>query len=216
MSLGVAPLQEVLAHVVDFAASVVKCDSCFVYVLEKDELVLRASKNPRPEAVDRHNLKVGEGVTGWVAAHCQLVTLEKSASEDPRFQLLNELPEGRFEAFLSVPVLSRGKLVAVINLQDRAPRRYSEREIKLLSTIGFLVGAEIKMARLETENSRLSEKLESRKLVERAKGIIQRELKVSEEGAYLTLQQESRHRGKSMKEIAEAILLNDEIRRARH
>ena len=102
------------------------------------------------------------------------------------------------------------------NLQGRAPHCYSEREIRLLSTIGVLVGAEIKTARLETENSRLSEKLESRKLVERAKGIIQRELKVTEEGAYLTLQQESRQRGKSMKEIAEAILLNDEIRRARH
>ena len=208
-------LQDVLAHVVDFAASVVKCDSCFVYVLEKDELVLRASRSLHPEAVNRLKLKIGEGVTGWVAEHRQPVALAENACQDPRFQLFNELPEGRFEAFLSVPVLSRGQLVAVINLQDRAPHHYTEREIKLLSTIGFLVGAEIKTARLETENSRLSEKLESRKLVERAKGIIQRELKVTEEGAYLTLQQESRQRGKSMKEIAEAILLNDEIRRAK-
>jgi putative methionine-R-sulfoxide reductase with GAF domain len=205
-------LQDVLAQIVEFATSVVKCDSCFIYVLENDALVLRASKNPHPEAVDRLTLKVGEGITGWVAKHREPVSLEENASEDLRFQLFNELPEDRFEAFLSVPILSRGRLVAVINLQNRAPYPYSSREIRLLSTIGFLVGAEIQMARLESENSQLSRKLESRKLVERAKGIMQRELKVSEEEAYLTLQRESRQRGKSMKDIAEAILLNEEIR----
>jgi putative methionine-R-sulfoxide reductase with GAF domain len=213
---GAAPsLQDVLAQIVEFATSVVKCDSCFIYVLENDELVLRASKNPHPEAVDRLKLKLGEGITGWVAEHREPVSLEENASEDSRFQLFNELPEDRFEAFLSVPVLSRGHLVAVINLQNRAPYRYSDREIRLLSTIGFLVGAEIKMARLESENSQLSKKLESRKIVERAKGIMQRELNVSEEEAYLTLQRESRQRGKSMKDIAEAILLHEEIRRSK-
>ena len=48
-----APLQEVLRDVVEFVTAVVKCDSCMVYVLENDELVLRASKNPHPEVVDR-------------------------------------------------------------------------------------------------------------------------------------------------------------------
>lgn len=61
------PLHEVLAQVVEFAAAVVKCDSCFVYVLEKNELVLRASKNPHPEVVDQLSLYVGQGITGWVA-----------------------------------------------------------------------------------------------------------------------------------------------------
>jgi putative methionine-R-sulfoxide reductase with GAF domain len=207
-----APLQDVLAQVVDFAASLVKCDSCFIYVLEGDELVLRASKNPHPEVVNRLKLKLGQGITGWVAEHREPVAVAQKASEDARFQLFNELPEDRFEAFLSVPVLSRARVVGVINLQNQAPHRYSKREIRLLSTVGFLVGAEIEMARLESENSQLSQKLAARKLLERAKGILQRELKVSEEEAYLTLQRESRKRGKSMKEIAESILLHDEIR----
>ena len=70
----------------------------------------------------------------------------------------------------------------------------------------------VELARLESENSRLSGKLETRKLVERAKGVLQREMGLSEEDAYVTLQRESRQRRKSMKEIAEAVLLNDEIR----
>jgi uroporphyrinogen-III synthase len=83
----------------------------------------------------------------------------------------------------------------------------------LISTIGFLVGAEIEMARLESENVHLSEKLETRKLVERAKGILQRELKITEEEAYLTIQRQSRQRRKSMKEVSEAIVLSEDVRR---
>lgn len=208
------PLHEVLARVVDFVSVMVKCDSCFVYVLEGDELVLRASKNPHPEVVDRLKLRVGQGITGWVAEHHQPVAVARKASQDPRFQFFNELPEDQYEAFLSVPVLCRGRVVGVINLQHRLPHTHTRREIKLISTICFLVGAEIEMARLESENSRLSDQLQTRKLVERAKGILQRELGVSEEEAYLTLQRQSRQRRKSMKEVAEAIILSEEVKRA--
>jgi putative methionine-R-sulfoxide reductase with GAF domain len=209
------PLEQVLTEVVDFTTTVLKCDSCFIYVLENDELVLRASKNPHPEAVNRLKLKMGQGITGWVAEHARPVAVSQNASRDPRFQLFNDLPEDRFEAFLSVPLLSRGRLVGVINLQHRDPHRYSDRQIRLVSAVGLLVGAEIELARLESENSQLSSRLETRKIVERAKGVIQRDLKISEEEAYLTLQRESRQRRKSMREVAEAILLNDEIRTPR-
>ena len=60
------PLHEVLARVVEFASEVVKCDSCFIYVLEQDELVLRASMNPHDEVVDRLKIRVGQGITGWL------------------------------------------------------------------------------------------------------------------------------------------------------
>ena len=206
------PLHEVLGRVVEFISAVVKSDSCFVYVLEETELVLRASMNPHSEVVDRLKLQLGQGITGWVAAHKRPVTISHHASADPRFQSFNELPEDRYEAFLSVPVLSRDKLVGVINLQHCQPHTYSQREIQLVSTIGFLVGAEIEMARLESENSELSEQLETRKVVERAKGILQRDFKLSEEKAYLTLQRQSRQRRKPMKEIAEAIVLSEEIK----
>jgi len=73
------------------------------------------------------------------------VAVDRHAWEDPRFQTFNELPEDRYEAFLSVPVLSRGKVVGVINLQHRQPHSHSQREIRLISMIGFLVGAEIEL-----------------------------------------------------------------------
>src|ERR1700694_2036022 len=116
---------EVLDRVVEFASALVRCDSCLVYVLEGEHLVLRASKNAHPEVVDRLKLRLGQGITGWVAEHGKPVAGAVNASQDPRFQLFKDLPEDRFEAFLSVPVLCRGRVVGVINLQNREPHEYS-------------------------------------------------------------------------------------------
>jgi uroporphyrinogen-III synthase len=206
-------LHDVLARVVDFATALMKCDSCLIYVLENDDLVLRASKNPHPDVVDRLKLHVGEGITGWVAEHREPVAVAKNASQDPRFRIFHELPEDTYEAFLSVPLMSRNRVVGVINMQHRRPHVHNQREIRLISTAGFLVGAEIEMARLETVNCNLSQQLETRKVVERAKGILQRDLSLDEEQAYLALQRQSRQKRKSMREVAEAVVLTDELRR---
>src|SRR5207248_3413253 len=117
------PLPEVLGRAVEVISAVVECDSCFVYVLEGDELVLRASKNPHSEVVDRLKLRVGQGITGWVAEHKTPVVVAQNASQDARFKAFHELPEDNYEAFLSVPILSRGRVVGVINLQHREPHR---------------------------------------------------------------------------------------------
>ena len=203
---------QALDRVLDFAVDLVKCDSCFIYVLSGEDLVLRASKNPHQELLDRLKLRIGQGITGWVAEHREPVAVFKEAFKDPRFQRFNELPEDKYEAFLSVPLFSRGRLVGVMNLQHRDPHVYTEREIRLLATVGSLAGAEIELARLETQNSDLSQQLETRKIVERAKGILQRDLGLTEEQAYLSIQRQSRQKRKTMKEIAEAIVLSEEVK----
>ena len=138
----------------------------------------------------------------------------RNAAADPRFKLFAELPEDRFEAFLSVPLISQGRLVGVINLQSREACAYSDREIGLISTLGFLVGAEIGRARLESENTQLTNQLEVRKVVERAKGILQHDLRLTEEAAYQMLRRESQQRRKSMKDVAEAIILSHAIKQS--
>lgn len=203
---------QALDRVLDFAVEVVKCDSCFIYVLEQNELVLVASKNPHQDLLDRLKLRLGQGITGWVAEHREPAVIFREAYKDPRFKYFNELPEDRYEAFLSVPLLSRGRLVGVMNLQHREPHVYDARDIRLLSTMGFLAGAEIEVARLETEKSDLSQQLQTRKMVERAKGILQRELGLTEEQAYISIQRQSRQKRKTMKEIAGAIVLSEEVK----
>jgi uroporphyrinogen-III synthase len=205
----------VLNRVVDFVSTLIPCDSCFIYVLEQDRLLLRASKNPHADVVDRLGVKIGQGITGWVAQHREPVAIASNAVNDPRFQVFRNLPEDHFEAILCVPVLCASKVVGVITLQNRRSYNHSQQEVKLLSMIGFLVGAEIERARLEDENVELSDRLETRIAVDRAKAILQRDLAINESEAYRTMQRESRQRRRSMREIAEAILLSDELKTMR-
>jgi uroporphyrinogen-III synthase len=206
-------LHAVLDRVVEFVATVIPCDSCFVYVRERDKLVLRASRNPHADVVDRLGLSLGQGITGWVAEHREPVVLDSGASQDPRFIPFKSLPEDEFEAMLSAPILCADRVVGVINLQHRLRYKHTEQQVRLMSLIGFLVGAEIERARLEAENQELSERLESRKAVDRAKGVLQRDLGLNESECYRLMQRESRQRRRSMREIAEAILLGDDLKR---
>jgi len=207
-------LHLVLDRIVGFITGVVPCDSCFIYVLEDDNLVLRASKNPHADLVDHVGVQLGQGVTGWVAKNRQPVAIASNASEDPRFKAFKNIPEDHFEAMLCTPILCAGRVIGVINLQHRLSYRHTTEEIRLLSTLGVLVGAEIERARLESENAQLTTRLETRKLIDRAKSVLQRDLSLTEEDAYQRMQRESRQRRKSMKEIAEAILLADDFRRS--
>ena len=125
----------------------------------------------------------------------------------------NEPLADRFEWFVSIPMVSGGRLVGAINMLGRDRQAFDRQAAEFVATLGLLAGAEIERLRLAGENARLSEKLEIRKIIERAKGILQRNLNLSEEDAYLTLQRESRQRRKSMKEVAEAIVLSEELKK---
>ncbi|WP_348268579.1 uroporphyrinogen-III synthase [Edaphobacter paludis] len=203
----------VLGSIVDFVTTVIPCDSCFIYVLENEKLVLRASKNPHVDLVDHLGMSLGQGITGWVAEHREPVAIASGASNDPRFVMFRNLPEDHFEAILCTPILCASKVVGVINLQHQMSYQHTANEIRLLSMLGFLVGAEIERTRLETENLQLAGRLETRKAVDRAKGILQRDLGMSEDEAYRTMQRESRQRRISMREIADAIVLGDDLKK---
>ncbi len=207
------PLHTVLDRIVEFVTTMIPCDSCFIYTLEGEKLLLRASRNPHADLVDSLDLKVGQGITGWVAEHREPVAIASKASEDPRFAPFKNIPEDCFEAMLCTPIVCANRVVGVINLQHRLPYSHSSVETRLVALIGYLVGAEIERARLDTENLQLADRLETRKAIDRAKGLLQRDLGLSESDAYRRMQRESRQRRKTMREIAEAILLSDDIKR---
>ena len=102
---------------------------------------------------------------------------------------------------------------ALRQARDQLELRVAERTAELQKSLTELQEKERQRLLLQTEKSALSDKLEARKVVDRAKGILQRDLKLSEEDAYRTLQRESQQTRRSMKEIAESIILRDELKR---
>jgi len=133
-------LQEVLQGIVRLVAGYMDCDSCLVYLLDNDELVLCASNTPHPATIGKVRLKLTEGLTGWVAREKRLLAISTEAYKDPRFKYFGDLPEDSFEAFLSAPVIARNRVVGVINVQHRLTHPHTGDEMEVLSTVGEQVG----------------------------------------------------------------------------
>ncbi len=133
-------LAESFHGVVELVVEFMECDSCLLYLLEGEELVLCASNNPRPDTIGKVRLRLGEGLTGWVARERRLLSISREAYTDSRFKLFTDLPEDTFEAFLSAPVLVRNRVAGVINVQHRQPHFHTGGEMELLTTVGEQVG----------------------------------------------------------------------------
>ncbi|MFY9269881.1 MAG: GAF and ANTAR domain-containing protein [Candidatus Manganitrophaceae bacterium] len=156
-------LETVLKEIIEIVVEVTRADACLLYLLDESqkELVLRASKNPHPKLIGRIRLELGEGITGWVAKEKKMVAIPKDASGDPRFMFFHNLPEDRYDAFLSVPVITKGGVIGVINVQHKKSHPYTEGEITLLTTIGHQVGSAIENARLYQEMKKKAMQLET-------------------------------------------------------
>jgi len=138
---------DVLYEIVSLVKDFLECDSCLIYLVEESELVLYASSDQNRENLGRVRLRLDEGLTGWVARERRLLAISREAYSDPRFKYFKDLPQDTFEAFLSVPIISQGKVVGVINVQHREPRIHSGGDMELLSTIGEQVGCLLVLAR---------------------------------------------------------------------
>jgi uroporphyrinogen-III synthase len=163
-------------------------------------------------------MKMGEGVTGWAAEHKSVVALSSNAGADPRFKRFQSLIEDTYEAFLAVPIISGGELIGVINVHHREAHVHTSDEVSLLVFIGEQMGGAVARSMLEDEKVKLVEEaaaarrqLEERKLVERAKGILQHKYNTTEEDAYFRLRNQSRRLRRPMRELAEAIILAEDI-----
>jgi GAF domain-containing protein len=207
-------LDEALAATVSFAIALVNCDRCLIYVRNGAELALWVWKHLNQEKPEHPKLPLGQDYTALLAEHLVPMAISTDSGEQSEARVFDQWSVDSGETFVSVPLLARKELVGVINLQHRQPRRYSLREVKLLSAVGRLLGAGIGISRLESQNSDLLTELETRKLVERGKGILQRELGLSEREAFLALQRQSQQKQRPMKEIAQAIILSAEVRQS--
>jgi uroporphyrinogen-III synthase len=211
-------LDETLVATVDLARARVNCDACFIYIHNGARLVPWVARHPEQEAVGPLSPPPTKRCAAFLTRHRQPIAISRDASREhgthSRFRPFPRWSTDPGETFIAVPLVAREQLVGVLSLQHCQPRRYSLQEVRLLSTIGFLIGTEIGISGLESRNSRLLLQLETRKVLERGKSILQRDLGLSEEQAYLALQRQSRRRRKSMKEIAQAVILGDESKRS--
>ena len=142
--------EHLLEVVADIAVQVTKTDTCFIYLLDDagEELVLRAAKGPTKGVVGKIRLKVGEGITGWVAKTRKHVALGREAFRDRRYKAFGDLKEDRFQSMLSVPLTAEDQLIGVINIRTDPPHEYTNSQVRLMEQIAEQVANVIQSSRL--------------------------------------------------------------------
>ncbi len=142
-------LGPMLQGIVDLATQATDCHACFIYLLEDDQLTIRAASQVFADAVGRVQLAIEEGLTGWVARHRTPEFIRERAMNDPRMKYIPLLQEERFQSMVAVPILSRSSdTLGVIVLHTEAPREFTEDTLKLLVHIASLVSGAIENAQL--------------------------------------------------------------------
>lgn len=142
-------IEEMLKVTADIAIRITETDSCQVYLIDKarHELVLRAADPSFAAVVGKIRLKMGEGITGWVAKERKPVLVSQRAYEDHRFMFFPEMQEAEYESMLSVPLVTHGEILGVINVRTRRPREYTKYQVRLLSGIANQVAGAIEKSR---------------------------------------------------------------------
>ena len=149
-------LTEVLQSVAGKLAKQLNASVCNIYLLEGEELVLKATYGFEQEKIGQIRLKIGEGITGAVAKEMQPLNLSR-ASQDPRYKVFPELNEEKYNSMLSFPITDKKDVFGVINLQTTSMRSFPEDEIYFVSIIANLILSAIKL-RQKVASSKMAAK----------------------------------------------------------
>lgn len=126
-------------------------DVCFLFLWDapNHRLALRAASAPFNDAVGKVQLELGEGISGWVAEHREVVVIPKDKWADSRWKYFPELRGELFTSMLSVPMVSgSGELVGVFNVHSRGRHVFSESDVDVLSLVASLIARAIENADL--------------------------------------------------------------------
>lgn len=148
-------LERVLRAIVDLLVDATACHACFIYLREGNRLTIRAASPVFAHTVGRVSLRIGEGLTGWVARNRTPAFIKEDALKDPRVRYVPELEEERFQSMVAVPLVDRqGDVIGVVVLHTQAPREFGQDVLDLLAHVASLVAGAIDNARLYDRTQR--------------------------------------------------------------
>jgi len=207
-------LEDVLKLVVSLTAKVMNAKICALWLLDKDtqELKIRATQALSKEYLKERTLKVGEGIVGLVAQTKEPVVIQ-DVRKDKRYKEKELAKKEKLISMLSVPMIEKNEVIGVINVYTVEAYNFTKSDIDLLSVVANQAAVAIENTELMVQTKVIQEELETRKKVEKAKGILMKEQDLTEDQAYKLIRKSSMDKRVSMKEIAEAIILSSEIRK---
>lgn len=206
-------LEELLKIVVQITAEIMNSKICSLMLLDpqKKELVVKATQSISESYNKKPNIKLGEGIAGIVAMENKpLCVLD--VREDSRYLNRDIAREEGLYSLACVPLAVKNRVIGVLNVYTSRKHQFTKPELAVLSAVANQAAVAIENAELDLRVRSAEEALTTRKLIERAKEILSQEANILPSEAYRLIQKQSMDSRKTMREIAEAIILAKDIK----
>lgn len=206
-------LEELLRLIVSVTAEIMNSKICSLMLVdpEKKELVVRATQSISDAYNKKPNIKLGEGIAGMVAQENKIVCI-LDVREDSRYLNRDIAVKEGLVSLASVPLAVKGRVIGVLNCYTSRKHAFEKAELNVLTTLANQAAVAIENAELDLRARSAEEALTTRKLIDRAKDILSQEANVLPSEAYRIIQKKSMDSRKSMREIAQAIILTKDLK----
>jgi GAF domain-containing protein len=206
-------LDELLRLIVSVTAEVMnsKISSLMILDQEKKELTIRATQSVSEAYNKKANLKLGQGIAGLVASENKPIIVP-DLLKDKRYLNQDIARSEGLASLASVPLAVRGRVIGVLNCYTSKKHEFTRTELNILTALANQAALAIDNAELAVRARSAEEALQTRKLVERAKEILSADAHITSQEAYRLIQKQSMDSRKSMRDIAEAIILSSELK----
>lgn len=199
-------LEDILKLIVTVVANTIGSPICSIMLVdEKGNLVIKATQSVSKLYNEKPPLKLGEGIAGTVAKEGK-VRQVYDVSKHKEYKYKDIAIKERLVSLLCVPLKVKNKVIGTLNCYTSEPHKFSQSEINTITTVANQAALVIENANLLIKTKIIEEELETRKKVERAKGILMKEKNIDEEKAYNMMRKFSMDSRRSLKEVAEAII----------
>ncbi len=206
-------LEELLRLLVQVTAEVMnsKISSLMLLDPNKNELVIKATQSISESYNKKPNIPLGKGIAGVVAKENKAACIA-DVKKDPRYLNQDVAKKEGLCSLACVPLAVKGRVIGVLNCYTSKQHKFSKSELDLLTALANQAAIAIENAELDLRASSAEEALTTRKLIERAKDILSQDAHISSAEAYRLIQKQSMDIRKSMRQVAEAIILAKDIR----
>lgn len=205
-------LEDILKLVVTVTAQVMNSKIVSLMLLDdqREKLIIRATQSVSQEYNEKPPLRIGEGIAGRVVKSNKPITVY-DVSGEKEYKYKNIAQKEGLESLLCVPLKVKGKVIGVLNCYTSRLHHFTKTEVDVLTSVANQAAVAIENTELMVRARVIQEELEARKLTERAKDILMKKLGIPGEEAYRKIQRQSMNSRKSMRTIAEAIILSSEL-----
>ncbi len=206
-------LDELLRLIVRVTAEVMNSKISSLMLLDPDtnELVIKATQSVSESYNKKPNIKLGQGIAGIVAKENKPIVVP-DVKKDSRYLNQDVAKKEGLCSLASVPLAVKKRVIGVLNCYTSKKHQFSQHELETLTALANQAAVAIENAELDLRARSAEEALATRKLVERAKDILAQEANILPSEAYRLIQKQSMDKRKSMREVAEAIILAREVK----